>query len=71
MHELNILEVVGLPATNISTEQTVRGRMKQAKILKDHFQAKILKGHFRKAILVMKTKFWDLKTFGVLSRDDL
>lgn len=62
MRELNILEVVGLPTTNISTEQTVHGRTKQAKILK---------GHFQKAILGMKTKFWDLKTFGVLSRDDL
>lgn len=34
-------------------------------------QAQILKDRFQKAILVRRTKFQHLKTFGVLSRDDL
>lgn len=54
--KLIFLKLVSFTTPCVSTGQTVHRRAKQAKMSKDHF---------RKAALVTKTKFWDLKTFGV------
>lgn len=68
--EPDSLEVVGLLGVNVCEGQAglwslwLHGSSKAK-------QAKILKDHFLEAILVRKTKFGHVKTFEVLSRDDL